>query len=129
MKIPFQQERQLSTSELPGVVCSPTLLFNFDASPNIDFLKALADWSKAPDFDQLETIRLGAMLIKSIILPDGTRHELGTPDTIADLTKQTKEDFVRSLLLGWSTFIQTERLADLGKLRPLSQLLSDNGEK
>jgi hypothetical protein len=128
MKIPFQQEREISTSELPGVVCHPALIFHFDASPNIQFMKDLSAWSKNDGVDRLETIRLGAMLIKAVTFSD-EKHALGTPDSIADLAQQTSEDFIPGLLLGWFAFIQTERLADLGKLKPLSALLSGSGDE
>lgn len=128
MKIPFQKERTLSTSELPGVICSPSLVFHFDASPNIEFIRDLAIWGRSDKADQLETIRLGAIVVKAVTLPDGDRHELGTPDSISDVIQQTKVDFMVSLLSGWSAFIQTERLSELGKLKPLSMLLSGNGK-
>lgn len=132
MKIPFEQERKLSTSELPGVICHPTLTFSFAASPNIEFIRDLSAWIKSNNNnidDDLETIRLAAILIKKVTIPDGTVFPLGTPDAISELINNTNYTFVKSLLTGWQAFIQTERLADLGKLRALSALSSGNASK
>lgn len=129
MKIPFNTEREISTSELPGVVCHPALIFHFDAAPSVDFMRDLSLWSQT--FDNLEAIKLAAMLIKGVsVFEDNepVRYELGTPDSIADLIKQTNEDFIVGLLRGWHAYIQTERLAELGKLKALSTLLLGNAQ-
>jgi hypothetical protein len=129
MKIPYNKTRQLSTAELPGVICDPILTFEFIAAPSYALVQAISTWlTEKSDWE--ETKRLAAELIKAVIVPDGTRYPLGTLEEIDSIAKQTDQDFIANVLNGWNTRISLERMADIKKLRPLlAQSPASSGEK
>lgn len=129
MKIPYNKTRQLSTAELPGVICDPILTFEFIAAPSYALVQDISTWLTEKS-DWGETKRLAAELIKAVIVPDGTRYPLGTPEEIDSIAKQTDQDFIANVLNGWNTRISLERMADIKKLRPLlAQSPASSGEK
>ncbi len=129
MEIPYNKTRQLSTAELPGVICDPILIFEFVANPSFALVNDVSTWivSKADDWP--ETRRLAAELIQAIIVPDGTRHSLGTPEEIDSVAEQTDQDFIINVLNGWHKRISLERIADVKKLRPLLAQSDASGGK
>lgn len=129
MKIPYNKTRQLSTAELPGVICDPILTFEFIAAPSYALVQDISIWlTEKSDWE--ETKRLAAELIKAVIVPDGTRYPLGTLEEIDSIAKQTDQDFIANVLNGWNTRISLERMADIKKLRPLlAQSPASSGEK
>jgi hypothetical protein len=130
MKIPYNKTRQLSTAELPGVICDPILTFEFVANPSYALVQDISAWLLANADDWPETRRLAAQLIKAIVVPDGTRHALGTPEEIDSVADQTDRDFIVNVLNGWNKRITLERIADVKKLRPsLEQSPASDGEK
>lgn len=129
MKIPYNKTRQLSTAELPGVICDPILTFEFIAAPSYALVQDISTWLTEKS-DWGETKRLAAELIKAVIVPDGTRYPLGTLEEIDSIAKQTDQDFIANVLNGWNTRISLERMADIKKLRPLlAQSPASSGEK
>lgn len=132
MRIPYKKVRQLSTAELPGVLCDPILTFEFVAAPSYALTQDVSMWlgNKDRDNDWAETRRLAAELIKTVIIPDGTRYELGTPQSIDELAKETDQAFISNLLHGWNTRISLERIAEVKKIRPsLAQSSINDGDK
>lgn len=118
MKIPYKKTRQFITSELPGVLCDPPLIFEFASNPPYKLTQALSEWLQDKDATWEETRRLAAELIKAVIVPDGTRYPLGTPEEIDSLAEQTEQEFVANLLNGWQVRVSLERMADVKKLAP-----------
>lgn len=118
MKIPFNKTRQLSTADLPGVICDPILIFEFVANPSYALVQAISAWLLGEKADWEETRRLASELILAIIVPDGTRYEFGTAKKIDDLADQTDQDFIINILNGWNTRISLERIATVKKLGP-----------
>jgi hypothetical protein len=130
MKIPYNKTRQLSTAELPGVICDPILVFEFVANPSYALVQDVSTWLMSKIDDWPETRRLAAELIKAVIVPDGTRYVLGTPEEIDSLADQTDKDFIINVLNGWNKRISLERMADVKKLAPSSVRSStSDGEK
>jgi len=125
--IPYNKTRQLSTAELPGVICDPILIFEFVANPSFALVNDISTWLISKVDDWPEARRLAAELITAIIVPDGTRHPLGTPEEIDSVAEQTDRDFIINVLNGWNKRITLERLADVKKLRPSLGPLPDNG--
>ncbi|KKN00547.1 hypothetical protein LCGC14_1136800 [marine sediment metagenome] len=119
MKIPYNRTRQLSTAELPGVICDPILIFEFVANPSFALVNDISTWLISKIDDWSETRRLAAELIQAIIVPDGTRQRLGTLEEIDSVAEQTDRDFIVNVLNGWHKRISLERIADVKKLRPL----------
>jgi hypothetical protein len=128
MKIPYDKIRPFSTNELPGVICNPALIFEFIANPSFSLVAEISTWGgQKTDWD--ETKRLAAELIKAVIVPTGERYELGTPEAIQELADQTESMFIVNLMNGWGARISLERMSQLKKTRPLSQLFTKtNGE-
>ncbi len=118
MKVPFNKTRQLSTASLPGVVCDPILTFEFAASPSYALVHAISTWLLSKETDWEETRRLASELITAVIIPDGTRCELGTVESIDELAAQTDQNFIINILNGWNTRISLERIATVKKLGP-----------
>lgn len=130
MKIPYNKTRQLSTAELPGVICDPALIFEFVAAPSYLLVRAVSTWLAQTDRgDWEETRRLASELIWAVIIPDGTRYELGTPEQIDTLAAQTDQDFIVNVLNGWNTRITLERIAQTKKLKPLSEPSPASGDE
>jgi hypothetical protein len=128
MKIPYNKIRRLSTAELPGVVCDPILTFEFVANPSYELVRDISFWMKKPEWN--ETKRIAAELIKFVILPDESKIELGTLETIQELAEETDFAFIGNLINGWNTRITLERMAGLKKNNPSLMPLSEtNGEK
>lgn len=128
MKIPYNKTRQLSTAELPGVICDPALTFEFVAAPSYLLVQGISTWlAQTGRDDWEETRRLASELIQAVIIPDGTCYELGTPEQIDTLAAQTDRDFIVNVLNGWNTRISLERIAQTKKLRPLSGPSPANG--
>lgn len=129
MIIPYNKTRQLSTAELPGVICDPILIFEFIAAPSYALVQDISIWlTEKSDWE--ETKRLAAELIKAVIVPDGTRYPLGTLEEIDSIAKQTDQDFIANVLNGWNTRISLERMADVKKLGPLlAQSSASSGAK
>ena len=119
MKIPYNRTRLFFTSELPGVLCDPPLQFEFAASPSFEVLMDISKWLKNPQWE--ETKRLAAILIVGVVVPDGTRHELGTPELIEELAAETDRAFIGNLINGWNTRISLERITELKKNRVMSE--------
>jgi hypothetical protein len=130
MVIPYNKTRQLSTAELPGVICDPILIFEFVANPSYVLVQDISAWLMAKADDWPETRRLAAELIKAIIVPDGTRYSLGTPDEIDSIAEQTDRNFIVNVLNGWNKRISLERIASVKKLQPsLAPSPANDGEK
>ncbi|MCK5644098.1 MAG: hypothetical protein KAJ19_25085, partial [Gammaproteobacteria bacterium] len=73
---------------------------------------------------------LAAELIQAVIVPDGTRYPLGTPEEIDSIADQTDQDFIVNTLNGWNKRITLERIADVKKLRPsLAPSPASDGKK
>ena len=89
----------------------------------------VSTWLISKKDDWPEARRLAAELIKAIIVPDGTRHPLGTPEEIDSVADQTDQDFIINVLNGWNKRITLERIADVKKLRPLLAQSPGNGDK
>jgi hypothetical protein len=130
MEIPYKKTRRLSTAELPGVICDPILIFEFVANPSFALVNDISTWLISKIDDWPETRQLAAELIQAIIVPDGTRHPLGTPEEIDSVAEQTDQDFIVNVLNGWHKRISLERIADVKKLRPLlAPLPTSDGKK
>lgn len=129
MKIPYNRTRQLSTAELPGVICDPILIFEFTANPSFALVNDISTWLISKIDDWPETRRLAAELIQAIIVPDGTRHPLGTLEEIDSVAEQTDRNFIINVLNGWHKRISLERIADVKKLRPLLAPLPASDDK
>lgn len=130
MKIPYNKTRQLSTAELPGVLCDPILTFVFVANPPYQLVQEVSLWLQDKSPDWVETRRLAALLIKAVITPDGSRYELKGEGDIEDLAEQTDQSFIANLLNGWNVRLSLERMAEVKKLRPsLAQSSTNDGEK
>lgn len=127
MKIPYNKIRTLSTVELPGVVCDPTLTFDFIANPSFELMKDISLWIKNPEWQ--ETKRLATELIKAVIVPGGERWELGTLESIQELADQTEDIFIGNVINGWQTRISVERMTELKKSSLLLGPLSETSEE
>ena len=116
MKIPFNKTRVIPTNELPGVICDPTLKFEFEAAPPFGTVQDINKWTAQEPLDESLGQRLAVSVIRAVIVPDGTRYPLETAEDWNDFTQQTSPAFVCNVLQGWAYRIAVERTLELGKL-------------
>jgi hypothetical protein len=123
MKIPYNKTRVFSTNELPGVICEPPLTFEFIANPSFELMTDISNWLKNPDWEATKLI--ASELIQAVIIPDGTKYDLGTVEIIQEFADETEPSFIGNLINGWNTRISLERMASVKKNRHSSRLLSE----
>lgn len=132
MDLGYHKTYEISTNDLPFVVCNIELVFGFNNSPAYWFSQAIRKWSKDLEQeteDKQETIRLAAHLLKHVKTPDGEFYQLGTIESIEILIKETDYNLITNIIAGWTLLKANEQLKDKKKSLMLSQLSTANNAK
>lgn len=129
MKITYNKTRALSTSELPGVICQPPLVFDFLAAPTVEQWKDLGQWVNKSEVKPKDTIQIARQFLLGVTTEDDDYYELGSVESVTQLIDQTELSFIVNVLRGFHQRVVLERIADLKKLEAPLRVLPTSGAK
>ncbi len=117
MDLGYQKSKKYSTLELPWVICSPPLTFEFNNATSIEFGITLAQFAANEDWIEESLIVLAAQLLLSVETENNVVYALGDAESIRSLIANTHPEFVRDCVMGWFYLEGAARLAAKKKLR------------